>query len=96
LARAGAKRLTFAVVAALPLLSGGGAARGFALVAFNVGVELGQLAIVAVLLPLLCAAGRRRFYPGAVPGTGSLAIACVAALWFVERAFGVPIFSATG
>jgi hypothetical protein len=71
-------------------------ARGLALVAFNVGVELGQLAIVAVLLPLLYAAGRRRLYPRAVLGVGSLAIAWVAALWFLERAFDLPVFTATG
>jgi hypothetical protein len=66
-------------------------ARALALVAFNVGVELGQLAIVAALLPLLHAAGRRRFYPRAVMGFGSFAIAWVAALWILERAFGLPV-----
>jgi hypothetical protein len=67
-------------------------ARGFALAAFNLGVEVGQLAIVAALLPLLYIAGRRRFYPRAVMGVGSLAVAWVAVLWVLERAFGVPVF----
>ena len=69
-------------------------ARGFALAAFNVGVELGQLAIVAVLLPLLHLVGRRPFYPRIVMGVGSLAIAWLAALWFVERGFGLPVLGA--
>ncbi|HMF39281.1 MAG TPA: HupE/UreJ family protein, partial [Polyangia bacterium] len=69
-------------------------ARGFALAAFNVGVELGQLAIVAVLLPLLHLVGRRPFYPRIVMGAGSLAIAWLAALWFVERGFGLPVLGA--
>src|SRR5262249_18746841 len=36
-------------------------ARGLALASFNVGVEVGQLAIVAAVLPLLYAASRRRW-----------------------------------
>jgi hypothetical protein len=68
-------------------------ARGLALLGFNVGVELGQLAIVAPLLPLLYAASRRRAYARLGMGVGSLAIAWVAALWVVERGFGVPILT---
>ena len=66
-------------------------ARGLALGAFNVGVELGQLAIVLPLLPLLYAASRRRFYPRLVMGAGSLAIAWVAVLWTLERGLGLRI-----
>ena len=66
-------------------------ARGLALLAFNVGVELGQLAIVALLLPLLYAASRRRWYPRLVMGAGSLAIAWVAALWVLERGVGLRL-----
>jgi hypothetical protein len=68
-------------------------ARGLALAAFNVGVELGQLAIVAPLLPVLYLASRRTFYPRLGIGAGSLAIAWVAALWIIERGFGVSILS---
>jgi len=59
------------------------------LVAFNLGVELGQLAIVAALLPVIHAACRWRLYPRAVLQGGSLAIVSVASLWFIERAFDV-------
>jgi hypothetical protein len=66
-------------------------ARGFALAAFNVGVELGQLAIVAAALPLLYVASRRRWYPRLVMGGGSLVIAWMAVLWLIERGFGITL-----
>ena len=66
-------------------------ALALALVGFNVGVELGQLAIVAVFLPLAFALRRSSFYRRGVMIGGSLAIALLAALWFVERAFNVEL-----
>ena len=62
-----------------------------ALVGFNVGVELGQLAIVAAFLPLAFALRRSAFYRRWVIIGGSIAIALVASLWLVERAFGVEL-----
>ncbi len=58
-----------------------------ALVGFNVGVELGQLAIVAVFLPIAFALRRTVFYRRAVFQAGSVAIAALALWWFAERAF---------
>ncbi|TFZ08144.1 HupE/UreJ family protein [Ramlibacter humi] len=60
-----------------------------ALVGFNAGVELGQLAIVAAFLPLAFALRRTAFYRVGVLRFGSLAIALVAAWWFVQRAFDI-------
>jgi hypothetical protein len=60
-------------------------------VGFNVGVELGQLAIVLLFLPLAFALRRTRFYRRWVMWGGSLVIAAVATLWFVERAFAVRL-----
>ncbi len=57
------------------------------LVAFNLGVEIGQLAIVAAVLPLIYGISRWRHYPLAVLQGGSLAIVSVASLWFIQRAF---------
>jgi hypothetical protein len=62
-----------------------------ALLGFNVGVELGQLAIVAVFLPLAFALRRTRLYRHAVLYGGSLLIALLAAVWFCERAFQVKL-----
>ncbi len=64
-------------------------ALALALLGFNVGVELGQLAIVLIFLPLAFSLRRTPFYRRAVFTGGSMLIAALALLWFVERAFGV-------
>jgi hypothetical protein len=58
------------------------------LIGFNVGVEIGQLAIIVVAFPLLYLireqdAYRKYLMPGA-----SVVIGLIALVWFVERAFG--------
>ena len=58
-----------------------------ALVGFNLGVEVGQIAIVAAFLPLAYLLRGTWLYRRVVLTGGSGAIAAVAALWFVERAF---------
>jgi hypothetical protein len=58
-----------------------------ALVGFNVGVELGQLAIVLVFLPVAFALRATAFYQVGVLKGGSIVIALLAAWWFAERAF---------
>ncbi len=60
-----------------------------ALVAFNLGVEAGQLAIVGVFLPVAYALRRTAFYQRGVFLLGSAAIALVALLWLVQRAFNL-------
>ncbi len=62
-----------------------------ALVGFNVGVELGQLAIVLVFLPIAYALRRTVFYRRAVMVGGSIVIALLASVWLVERAFGLKL-----
>jgi len=62
-----------------------------ALVGFNVGVELGQLAIVLAFLPLAYALRRTWFYRRAVLLGGSLAIALLAAVWLAERLFELEL-----
>lgn len=66
-------------------------ARGVALLGFNVGVELGQLAIVAVVLPLAFAVRKRVAYERLALGAGSLGIAWLALVWMLERALGVAL-----
>ena len=58
-----------------------------ALVGFNVGVEIGQLAIVAVFLPLAFAMRKTRFYQFGVLKVGSLIVAALATWWLVQRMF---------
>lgn len=62
-----------------------------ALVAFNLGVEAGQLAIVAAFLPVAYALRGGWVYQRMILYGGSLSIAGVAAVWFVERAFDLKL-----
>jgi hypothetical protein len=55
---------------------------------FNLGVEIGQLCIVAVFLPLAFLLRRTWFYRQLLAG-GSVLIALVALVWFIQRAFDV-------
>lgn len=63
-----------------------------ALISFNVGVELGQLAIVTALLPVLFFARRTIAYTRVVMPVGSFVISMIALIWFIERATGVGDF----
>lgn len=63
-------------------------ARLLALLGFNLGVELGQLAVVCVLLPLLFAVRGQRWYPNAVMPAASIAIAALAMWWLWQRLAG--------
>ena len=65
-----------------------------ALVGFNLGVELGQLAIVLLFLPLAYSLRRSQLYRRTLMVGGSVLIALVAAVWFVERAFDLSLLSA--
>jgi hypothetical protein len=56
-----------------------------ALLGFNVGVELGQLAIVAVFFPIAWTLRATALYRWGFMVAGSLAIAAIAAYWFIER-----------
>ncbi len=55
-----------------------------AVLAFNLGVEIGQLAVVAVALPVIVLLARSSWHRSVVQYT-SLAVVCLAVAWFVER-----------
>jgi len=57
-------------------------------------VELGQLAIVSALLPVAWCLRSTRCYPRGVLGAGSVAIALMAAVWLLERAFDLRLLPA--
>ncbi len=65
--------------------------KGIALLGFNLGVELGQLAIVAAVLPCIYALRKRFAYRVVLLRAGSVAIAGVACVWLVERAAGLNL-----
>jgi hypothetical protein len=65
------------------------------LIGFNTGVELGQVAIVVVLLPILFAV-RKRNYARLVVAPVSFVIGGIAMLWFIQRAFELDFGLAIG
>lgn len=67
------------------------AALAWALLAFNVGVELGQLAIVAVAFSLLAPVRRHPVWHRRVQLGAGAAIATWALMWVVERTLDVQL-----
>ncbi|HTC39033.1 MAG TPA: HupE/UreJ family protein [Steroidobacteraceae bacterium] len=61
-------------------------ARLISLLAFNVGVEAGQLVVVLAVMPLAYFLRATKFYRRGIMPWGSSAIACLALFWFVQRA----------
>ena len=66
-------------------------ARWLALAGFNLGVEAGQLTIVAAVLPVIYAMRNYRFYRTVPLPAASCLIIAVALIWFVQRAFAVTL-----
>ncbi|OYT93667.1 MAG: hypothetical protein CFE43_02825 [Burkholderiales bacterium PBB3] len=64
------------------------------LLGFNLGVETGQLAIVAVFLPLAFWLRNTPFYRKGVFKAGSWLTLLVALVWFAERAFNLKLITA--
>lgn len=62
-----------------------------ALIGFNLGVEVGQLAIVAAFLPIAFALRHTGLYLRVVLLGGSMLIAILASIWFAERAFDLKL-----
>lgn len=62
-----------------------------ALVGFNLGVEVGQLAVVAAFLPVAYALRRSWVYERVVLVPGSIVIVMVASVWLVERFFNLKL-----
>ncbi len=60
---------------------------------FNLGVELGQLAFVALALPVLLALRHTTLYRQRLMPAASLAIAGLAMVWVVERVFDLQLLA---
>ena len=63
----------------------------WALLQFNLGIEVGQLVIVAVATSALFALRRWRGYPKVVIGAGSAVAIAIGVLWLIERTANVSL-----
>lgn len=63
--------------------------RIIALFGFNIGVEIGQLAVVFVLLPIFFTMRNHKFYRIVIVHAGSWIIVALASIWFAQRAFKI-------
>lgn len=61
------------------------------LFAFGLGLELGLIVMVGLCLPLLFLLRKSRLYVPVVLWGGSLGLMAIGGMWFVERAFGIPL-----
>lgn len=62
----------------------------YSLLGFNIGVEIGQLAIIALLFPVLYLIRRSRLYPKILV-YGSLLLIVISLYWCIERIFDVNL-----
>jgi len=58
----------------------------WALLAFNLGIELAQLSIVLLLFPPLALAAKKSWFRSGILIPISATVAVLASLWFVKRA----------
>ena len=63
----------------------------FSLLGFNVGVEVGQLILVAIVVPLAYVARASKGYTRIVLGAGSVVIAVISLGWLLERSFNLKL-----
>lgn len=61
------------------------------LLGFNLGVEVGQLAIVLVVVPIMFLLRTMWFYPRLVLPGGASVLVMISVYWFIERAFNVDL-----
>lgn len=61
------------------------------LLGFNVGVEIGQLILVAIVVPLAYVSRSSAAYPRFALQTGSVVIAAVSLGWLLERSFNLQL-----
>ncbi len=61
------------------------------LLGFNIGVEVGQLVLVAILIPLAYLSRTTRAYPRIALQAGSVAIAAVSLGWLLERSLNLQL-----
>lgn len=61
------------------------------LLGFNLGVEIGQLAIIAIAFPILYLLRNLRLYNSLLLKAGGVALGLISVYWFLERALGTNL-----
>lgn len=64
---------------------------GLSVIGFNLGIEIGQIGIVAFLFPVLYAIRRLELYRKVILKVAAVGLILVSFVWVIERAFGVDI-----
>ena len=64
---------------------------GLSILAFNLGAEIGQLVVVAILTAALLPVRRLRVYPRLPLAAAAVAMIVVSGVWVIERSFGVDL-----
>ena len=64
---------------------GNGISAAVPLVSFNLGVEIGQIAVVLLALPILWKLQKESFYPSRIVPIGSAVVVLAGIYWFIER-----------
>jgi hypothetical protein len=54
---------------------------------FNLGVEIGQVAVILVIFPLLYMIRNYAFFPKIILRFGAVVLIVLSTVWFLERAF---------
>lgn len=62
----------------------------YSLLGFNIGVEIGQLVIIALIFPILYLIRKRRSYPKILVG-GSIFLIIASIYWIIERVFDINL-----
>lgn len=73
-----------------------GKSLALALAGFNLGVEVGQVMIVGLFIPLAFLVRHAWFYQRFILNVGSVMIAFVALIWLIERSMNLDLFSMLG
>lgn len=63
----------------------------WSLLAFNLGVEAGQITIVALVVPILFLLRKQSFYIPIILKLGAVLLIVIAMYWFIERAFEIDL-----
>lgn len=79
----------FGFVSALTDLGASGGSLAVSLLGFNLGVEAGQLAVVALVVPLIFVMRRTGWYSRIAVPAGGVVLVALASWWTVERVAGL-------